>query len=480
MPFGAEHTGFVPSLRSGLIVAGRYRLVDRLGVGGMSEVWRGYDEVLGRSIAVKVLAGSLQADASLRELIRQEARAMARLSHPNVTSVFDYGEFTTQGGASVPYVVMELLRGQTLGRLLARGPLPVPEAVRITAQVAAALSAAHRLGLVHCDVTPANVMLTSSGVKVLDFGVAAVLGSTRNTDGQPRFGTAGYIAPERLTRAVPDAPAVDVYGLGALLYAALVGQPPQPARDLAGPACIDSTEMLASMRVAGVPADVADLCLRCLAHEALDRPDSAEVARVLTAALAAVAGGLASDAVIYGDTADTGTLRLPSPEIDETPPVALVSSQEERWHRPLLVAVAIVAAGLLLAGVYLLSAATPYPRSALPQVPTSTPSTATAAPAGTTAAPPSAAANQPDGIAVFALRQAVVDGRAAGEIRADCAQDLLDRIADLQRRIDRGQQDNALQRIEQIREDIGDRVADGDITEERAVMLRAELGAIVV
>jgi len=404
---------------------------------------------------------------------------MAQLSHPNVTSVFDYGEVTTEG-ASMPYVVMELLRGQTLGGVLARGPLPWPEAVQITAQVAAALSAAHRLGLVHCDVTPANVMLTSSGVKVLDFGVAAVLGGTRNSDGQPRFGTTGYIAPERLTRDVPDAPAVDVYGLGALLYAALVGHPPQQAHDQAGSARTDSTGLIAPMSVTGVPAAVADVCLRCLALEAADRPDSAEVARVLTAALPAVAGGLASDAATSGDRAGAGTLRLPPPELDgETEPMLIAASQAEGWNRPLLLAAAAVAVGLLLAGVYLVSVRTPSQPSTAPGVsiaPTTTTATPTPAPTAAQSNPP----GQTDFVAVFALRQVVVDGRAAGEIRADCAEDLLDRIADLQRRIDRGQQDNALQRIDQIRGDIDDRVADGDITGERAAMLRAELASIVI
>jgi serine/threonine-protein kinase len=146
------------------ILGGRYRLVERLGKGGMSVVWRAYDEVLGRAVAVKVLAPSFAADAVSRERIRAEAQAAAVLSHPNITSVYDYGEQVQPDGTRVPYVVMELVHGPTLSRRLASGPLPWRTALRISAQVAAALAAAHARGLVHRDVKPANVMLTVNGV----------------------------------------------------------------------------------------------------------------------------------------------------------------------------------------------------------------------------------------------------------------------------------------------------------------------------
>src|SRR5689334_16527034 len=147
------------------LLAGRYRLVERLGAGGMSVVWRGYDEVLGRPVAVKVLAAELVSDAELRGRVRREARAAARLSHPNITNVYDYGERDD----GTPYVVMELVDGQSLAQRMASGPLPWRTAVRVAAQVASALAAAHAQGLVHRDVTPANVMLSRSGVKVVDF-----------------------------------------------------------------------------------------------------------------------------------------------------------------------------------------------------------------------------------------------------------------------------------------------------------------------
>ena len=133
-------------------VAGRYRLVERLGAGGMSVVWRGYDEVLGRPVAVKLLAAKLVADPELRGRVLREARAAARLSHPHITNVYDYGERAD----GTPYVVMELVEGQSLAQRMAAGPLPWRMAVRVAAQVASALAAAHAQGLVHRDVTPAN------------------------------------------------------------------------------------------------------------------------------------------------------------------------------------------------------------------------------------------------------------------------------------------------------------------------------------
>src|SRR5690242_3416075 len=163
-------------------LADRYRLVERLGEGGMSVVWRGYDEVLGRQVAVKVLHGGVGTDEASRRLVRAEAKAAARLSHPNLTSVYDYGESTGPGGR-VPFVVMELVEGPTLAERLARGPLAWPAAVRIAADVAAGLAAAHARGLVHRDVKPANVILTASGAKIVDFGIAAVAGARTDGDG---------------------------------------------------------------------------------------------------------------------------------------------------------------------------------------------------------------------------------------------------------------------------------------------------------
>ncbi|MGC9671264.1 protein kinase domain-containing protein [Planosporangium sp. 12N6] len=267
------------------VLGGRYRLVERLGAGGMSVVWRAHDEVLNRQVAIKVLAATLAADADSRAMIRAEAQAAARLSHPHITGVYDYGESTTGDGETVPYVVMELISGRTLAERLAGGPMPWRAALRVGAEVAAALAAAHARGLVHRDVKPANIMLTASGVKVVDFGIAAVAGET----GEPRpdgtvLGTPAYLAPERLDGG-PVRPASDVYALGLLLYRALAGGMPWTAET--------TTQMInANVQVeprplpaiTGLPDGVTELCLRCLAKNPSDRPTSAEVARALATA----------------------------------------------------------------------------------------------------------------------------------------------------------------------------------------------------
>jgi len=167
----------------GRLIGDRYRLDDRIGVGGMSVVWRAHDEVLGRDVAVKVLSPDLAADPELLRRLRVEARAAAGLRHPHVVEVYDYGE-ATDGGHPVPYVVMELVTGRSLTDLLTGGALPWRLAVLIGAQVAAALASAHAHGIVHRDVKPANVMVTASGVKLVDFGISATVGEADMSEGQ--------------------------------------------------------------------------------------------------------------------------------------------------------------------------------------------------------------------------------------------------------------------------------------------------------
>jgi eukaryotic-like serine/threonine-protein kinase len=250
------------------LLGGRYRLEDQVGSGGMSVVWRATDEVLRRPVAVKVLAGRLATDAGARLRIQAEARSAARLSHPHVCGVYDYGESVDAAGQPEPFVVMELLRGPTLSQRIADGPLPALEAMRVCAEVASGVAAAHDVGLVHRDIKPANVILTASGAKVVDFGIAAAAGPLEDLDQDSRMiGTPAYLAPERLT-GDQIVPASDVYALGLLLHYVLVGKLPWAAET--------TTQMLRAHtyaepdplpQVDGVPAEVADLCGRCLAKD---------------------------------------------------------------------------------------------------------------------------------------------------------------------------------------------------------------------
>ncbi|GAA0540416.1 hypothetical protein GCM10010172_22090 [Paractinoplanes ferrugineus] len=257
-------------------LGGRYKLLDELGSGGMAVVWRARDEVLGRPVAVKLLAGRYAGDPQSRARIRDEARSAATLSHPNIAQVYDYGEAADTG---TPYVVMELINGPTLQQRVATGKLPPRSVFRICGEVAAALAAAHADGLVHRDIKMANIMVTPAGAKVVDFGIAAAAGPAAPEE--MLVGTPAYLAPERLTG---DAivPASDVYALGVLLYRLLAG---------GSPWSVESTTQMLRAHVyvepaplpetPGVPPAVIALIARCLAKDPASRPSATEVSAIL-------------------------------------------------------------------------------------------------------------------------------------------------------------------------------------------------------
>ncbi|RAO34189.1 Non-specific serine/threonine protein kinase [Micromonospora saelicesensis] len=432
---------FTPTLR----LHDRYVLHERIGLGGMSEVWRGEDEVLGRPVAIKVLAGQFATDPQLRATIQREARAAARLTHPHVTQVYDYAEATLAGGVVVPYLVMELVDGHNLADRLRTGPLPWPEAVRVAGQIAAALAAAHRIGVVHRDVKPGNVMLTDTGAKVLDFGIAA-LGGLDSQSGEPLMGTPAYFAPERLTAGPPD-PASDVYALGALLYRTLTGQAPLPVQSWE-----DALEVhrrgtpVPPLRVPGLPADIAELTVACLAANPADRPSAAHLARRFGA----------------GQPVEPPTelLRVrpaahPPTLIDRSvvarPVPATAAPARRRSRRPLAALVAAVLAMLIGVGVLLAEDPFGNPGTPDPAEIAAAPSTSAPAPAPTTHSPtptapssPPAASTAPSTVgqqlpvsfrevsSEFAAVLATAVAR--GDVEPKTAEDLRDDLADLNRR----------------------------------------------
>ncbi|MCX5120087.1 protein kinase [Micromonospora sp. NBC_00362] len=288
------------------LLAGRYRLLERLGSGGMSEVYRAYDEVLERDVAVKVLIAS---DTNARQRIRGEAKAAARLSHPHVTSVYDYGE-SALDGAQVPFVVMELLGGHTLEHRLVAGPLPPRAGLRVCAEVASALTAAHEQGLVHRDIKPGNVMLTPTGAKVLDFGIAAAAGAPEIDFEGRLLGTPAYLAPERL-QAGEVLPASDVYALGLLLYRVLTGRLPWPAEAQTGMLRAHTpVEPDPLPPIDCVPPEVHRLFRWCLAGDPADRPSAADAARILLAA----ASGAAPEAAAVAAASAANVAEVTGPE----------------------------------------------------------------------------------------------------------------------------------------------------------------------
>ncbi|WP_127937240.1 serine/threonine-protein kinase [Nonomuraea polychroma] len=264
-------------LEPGEVLARRYLLLDPLARGGMSVIWRAFDQSLHRMIALKVLTASLHTDCGARVNVRSEARAAARFIHPDTIEIYDYGECVTANGGVAAYVVMPLLDGTPLAERIEAGPLPWTEAAGIALRLARVLMTGHARGLVHRDVTAENVLLTTDGPKLLDFGIAAWEGDPEDDRGTPP-----YVAPERLLGA-PTHPAVDVYALGVLLHTMLTGHTPYPETtwEEIEAACRTSPPP----RVPGVPHAVASLCQRCLAHRPEERPSAADVVAELTSAL---------------------------------------------------------------------------------------------------------------------------------------------------------------------------------------------------
>jgi eukaryotic-like serine/threonine-protein kinase len=261
----AAHVDIAPGTR-----LGPYEIVAHIGAGGMGTVYRARDTRLSREVAVKLLPSSTSSDPRLRERLAREARAISALSHPNICRLYDVG---SADGAD--YLVMELLDGESLAGRLARGPMPLDDALRIAAEIAAALDAAHRAGIVHRDLKPGNVMLTRNGARLLDFGLAKEFVQPSDADAPTVqapltadgaiVGTLRYMAPEQLEGGAVDA-RTDVFAFGLVVYEMLTGRPAFDAPT--------QTSLITSILTAepppirslnpAVPASIDRLVRRCL------------------------------------------------------------------------------------------------------------------------------------------------------------------------------------------------------------------------
>ncbi|HZG92842.1 MAG TPA: serine/threonine-protein kinase, partial [Pseudonocardia sp.] len=213
-------------LAAGQHIGNRYHLDRRIAVGGMGEVWEASDTRLGRSVAVKVLRPELSDDPEFVHRFRIEARTVASLDHSGIAAVHDYGEDESPGGRRTAYLVMELVRGEPLSTLIARGPIEPDETLRLVEEAARALQAAHERGFVHRDVKPGNILVRTDGlVKLTDFGIAKAADAVPVTRSGMVMGTAHYIAPEQASGGEAG-PAGDVYSLGIVGYECLVGHRP--------------------------------------------------------------------------------------------------------------------------------------------------------------------------------------------------------------------------------------------------------------
>jgi len=277
---------------------GPYEIIAPLGAGGMGEVYRARDTRLGRDVAVKVLPAHMSARPEVRARFEREAKTISSLNHPNICALYDIGRMPGEAGANdTAYLVMELVEGETLGRRLERGPLPLAETLKIGAQIADALDRAHRAGVVHRDLKPGNIMLTRGGAKLLDFGLARATGMAGPASGsgetvaaltlsptvaQPLtaegtiVGTFQYMAPEQLEGRDADARA-DIWAFGCVLYEMATGRRAfdgQSQASLIGSIMKDEPRPLTEIAPLAPPA-LDRVVRRCLSKDPDDRWQSA-------------------------------------------------------------------------------------------------------------------------------------------------------------------------------------------------------------
>ncbi|MEV4347580.1 protein kinase [Actinoplanes sp. NPDC049596] len=501
---------------AGTLLASRYRLAELLEIGGMSQIWRADDELLARPVAVKLPLGA--------QVVWREARMAAKLQHPNIAAVHDYREAVRPDGSVTPFVVMELLAGESVAARLEREPIGLAEAARIGAAVADALAAAHASGVVHRDIKPGNVMLTPTGVKILDFGISATAGEPDDDESGSTFGTPAYVAPERLD-GMPSEPATDVYGLGVLLFEMVTGDPPYP---------VDTWEELAEARANGgprqLPADLPpafrELVGRCLDESPAERPAADEVrfdltalwlkpapaffgpapasaplaalspdpspARATTASSASSSRAGASSSRAGASSPRAGASSPRAGASDYTPGRAVPASGRapattlaltKPPARRLALALGVTALVVALGGLF---AIVNWPSSepaidANPELPAPPVVTSTlASPLATiepTTPPPTSSSPTPKPSptisfddAVSRFRSAVERGAAGGDIRSDVATDLLNLLQPLTRSGgDTGNQ------VDQLRRKINDRAGEGSVSSAQAAVLRSRL-----
>lgn len=264
------------------MLGGRYLLQGRIGDGGMGDVWRAEDPILGRSVAIKLLLPMLADDAAFVARFRKEARILAALDHPGIVTIYDYGESTDDDGRDTIYLVMQLIDGHALSR---RVQLPIAEALAIIAQVLDALHAAHERGIVHRDIKPSNLIIRANKqITVTDFGIARDLAGTRITATNAILGSAAYISPEQ-ANGEPATPKADVYATGVVAYQLLTGELPFQA-DSAAETAVKHITQPAPPLPDSFPAPVRELIAIALNKRPDDRyPTAAAMADAVREAL---------------------------------------------------------------------------------------------------------------------------------------------------------------------------------------------------
>jgi eukaryotic-like serine/threonine-protein kinase len=300
---------------------GRYRILRKLGSGGMANVYLAEDEELGRRVAIKILNERYASDDSFNERFRREAKSAAALSHPNIVSIYDRGE-----GDGRPYIAMEVVEGRSLKELiLQRGPLPIAEAVEYAKQILHAVRFAHRNGIIHRDIKPHNILLGAEDrLKVTDFGIARA-GASQMTEVGSIMGTAQYLSPEQ-ARGAPVTAASDLYSVGIVLYEMLTGKTPfngDTPVEIAMKHLNEAPRPPSELRPE-VPPELDQIVLRALAKDPHERYQTAEefsadldrleaglpVAPETSAAATAVLTGLPATAATQVIPPATGATRV--------------------------------------------------------------------------------------------------------------------------------------------------------------------------
>ena len=354
----SDATQAMPSGDPGpVVIADRYRLLELIGRGGTAEVWRAEDGALGRNVALKLVTVPTD-DSAARA--GEEARLLARLSHPSLVPVYDAGT----DARDRPWVVMELVEGETLADTVKRGPVASARTAQIGQAIAEALAYVHAQGLVHRDVKPANVLMGSDGrVRLTDFGIARLVDSARVTSTGMMVGTASYLAPEQVA-GEPVGPPADVYALGLVLLECLTGQ-----REYSGStvevalARLHRQPLVPTTLGHGWPGLLAAMTARGPAVRPAPGDAAAELRRISV-------GGEATTALRV-DTAQTRTVLAPAPPVERTtvmprtrvapaapPPVRAarpVAAPRRRSNAPAVLLVMVLLAAAVLGGLYVQS-----------------------------------------------------------------------------------------------------------------------------